>query len=187
MISHVYLSDRSSNGKTFKPVQFPTQIELTLPNVNAHLFGPNARCCTPALFARNHRSDENYQTSDCMFVDVDCPPVEDPKEWKRGAQIKVARLGYHVFAYPSYRKKLHLLIPYSRPIDDAGDCRKVVASVLLELKPSFPDLDAACSDPSRFSFEGAPAENPAEWSFEWPGRPDRRGPHSRFSPPSRRD
>lgn len=171
MFSHVYIAECGSNGKNYAPTQFTQQIELTLENVNKFLFGPNGRCCTTAHFSPKGRANKNYLDSDCMFADIDCPPIENAAEWAKETQIKVARIGLHVFAYPSFHNKVHLLIPFSRPIDSEKDCEKVISCILLKLKPIFPDLDTGCSDPARFSFEGAHVEHPESWSFEWPGLP----------------
>ena len=171
MASHIYIAKCGSNSKNYAPTQFSQQIELTLENINKFLFGPNGLCCAPAHFSSEGRANKNYLDSDCMFVDIDCPPVNDAVEWVKQAQNKVAKIGLHVFAYPSFHHKVHLLIPFSRPIDSEKDCEKVISCILLKLKPIFPDLDTDCSDPARFSFEGAHVEHPESWSFECPGLP----------------
>lgn len=171
MISHVYIADCGSNGKNYAPTQFTQQIELTLENVNKFLFGPNGRCCTTAHFSSEGRANKNYLDSDCMFADIDCSPVDNAEEWKKLVHIKIPHIGLHVLAYPSFHNKVHLLIPFSRPVRSKEECEKVIAGTLLKLKPFFPDLDTACSDPARFSFEGAHVEDPEKWSFEWPGAP----------------
>ena len=171
MSSHVYTSKHASNGKKVAPTQFPQQIELTLENINKFLFGLNGRCCSTAHFSSEGRANKNYLNSDCMFADIDCPPIENAAEWAKETQIKVARIGLHVFAYPSFHHKVHLLIPFSRPIDSEKECEKVISYILLKLKSIFPNLDTGCSDPARFSFEGAHVEYTESWSFEWPGSP----------------
>ena len=170
-MANIYLSEAASNGKHFAPTQFPKRIDLNLSNVNRFLFGPYGRCFSTAHFSSGGRANRNYLESDCVFIDIDCTPIDSAEKWKQTVQSKLAPLKLHVFAYPSFHNKVHLLIPYSRPVNNSEDCRKVTASTMLRLKGVFPDLDPACSDPARFSYEGAHVENPQDWSFELDGDP----------------
>ena len=175
-MASLYMAQESSHGKAKgNIVSFPTEIELTAQNVATHCLGPHGMPHTTICFSdltredgkilRHYRQSDKFIQASCLYVDIDGKQHRDNKEWK-GWVLPLLSLGFKVIVYPSNHFKAHVLVPFVIPITNSEDYKNLCCVLIQKISLIYPDVDSAVKDAARFSFEGAPVKNPADWVLE---------------------
>lgn len=177
-MSHIYLANCATEGKTKVPLHFPKEVELSRETLRQCLGKGLHYAQTPALLggSNHYRKNENFLSCDCMAFDIDGEGEQDRAKWNAKFISPLYSLSLAFFAYPSNSYKLHVFLPLSRRIDSGEDYIRIYLILLLRFLSLFPPEsaskpDTSCSDLSRCFYPGAPVENPDEWIVAVPGEP----------------
>lgn len=111
-----------------------------------------------AKYKNNHRSKENFLSSNCIVMDCDNDQSEDPAQWVTAEVIKNSFPGVSMVIAPSRnfmkakggksaRPRYHVYFPIE-PIEKAEDYADLKQKILL----AFPQFDGNAVDAARFLF-----------------------------------